>query len=650
MIDSTFHVELNGVKYTLAEDGEGAHYQWRREPLRAPTNGFVLGDTNKFNLRPDILEWSLTDWSGGEGYKVFAQETSNGYYIGYDVDPFREYGTLRLAKEVVVTTDNAAATFENSVSLVYSLDTLWGIFLDVSEADAVAGLIEWDFANDRWGSTVANGAQVADGNFGGIGAGGLIYYGEDSVELFRFHVNAASFTSFVAGNYARYGIAGPVSSQLFFATLTTASGQFGVEVREVQVTDAAPATSTLLYQDVFADSGAVGVLAEFPPKITAGSNAGYLMYNPRKGECVVIELTPTTAAGAGFGAEIFRLKGFTGEAVVALLGFVYIIGRMGDETVIAYVNPSDTTYGILGALGPDRSVASIGVGDEFQWSVATEGHEPFKAYFIHSSGQVAGDRTVVVIDGVKGAFAGTSVFNFPYGNEDQQWPGSTQLFEGNLFVALSNTTTGTVASRVFRQTDNYTDGTGVLISSINDFGLVDNKILTSISLSTDPLPTNSTVAVEYQLNQDGVWHTAGTMSVAGTKEQTFVVSTDTTTREFTNLQLRLELDNGGTLTNSPVVRSVRARATVIEGVNVWSLILNATDELGQMQNRSWDGATLITNITDSADGNAVVAFKDGYTARNPGSFREYDVVIDEYTVLADRPGEGTVQVNLREVV
>ena len=53
MIDSEFHVQLNGVKYRLAEDSEGTHYDKKLQPLRAQSAGVVQGDSGKFQLRPD---------------------------------------------------------------------------------------------------------------------------------------------------------------------------------------------------------------------------------------------------------------------------------------------------------------------------------------------------------------------------------------------------------------------------------------------------------------------------------------------------------------------------------------------------------------------------------------------------------------------
>ena len=68
MIDSVFHVELDGVAYKLAQGAEGAHHNLSGEPLRPPNAVTVQGENSQeFQARPDLLLWNWTDWSEGEG-------------------------------------------------------------------------------------------------------------------------------------------------------------------------------------------------------------------------------------------------------------------------------------------------------------------------------------------------------------------------------------------------------------------------------------------------------------------------------------------------------------------------------------------------------------------------------------------------------
>lgn len=649
MITEVFPIELNGVKYRIAEDMEQASYVLHRQPLRAPVNGFIQGEQGRFQLRPDILEWSISDWSGGEGARFFDSEESARYWVGFDVDPFTQYGALSLARKIETTLNSASATFARSVALAAAGETLYGIYRDSAESGAVKGLVEWSPTVERWETNRTNASQTGEGWLGVLGTGGLVYYSSSEAKIWRYDTTAVAFAEAVSGQETRYAMAGPVLGKYFFANLFSGSAQFGVEVREVSTTAVLPASSTSLFSDVFASSGAAGVLADHPPRMAAGPNAAYLMYNSRKNECVIVRITPTTAAGAGFGEEILRLKGFTGEAVVWLLGFLYVIGRLDEETIIISVDEFNEDFEVILNLGPRRTTPSIGAGLEFGWSVATEGHEPFRALFEHASGPNADDRSVIVIDGVKRAAAGTSVFSFDTGNGDVPFHGSTAFFQGELFIALSSNISSVTTSRVFRQLkDEYTSNTGIMETSINDFDIAEDKILLSLHLETEPLPANTSVVVKYQLNQDGTWLTAGTHDTDNSSVATFTISTGAQTRSFRDLQLRLELAST-TSTATPVVKKLAARATVVKGVRVWDLLLDATDEDAQLQDRSWNGKVLMDNIASAGDSGNVVTLKDGYRNKIQATPSEYNVVVDEYRIIQDRPGEGYVSVRLREV-
>ncbi|NIP33302.1 MAG: hypothetical protein GWN18_00095, partial [Thermoplasmata archaeon] len=45
-----------------------------------------------------------------------------------------------------------------------------------------------------------------------------------------------------------------------------------------------------------------------------------------------------------------------------------------------------------------------------------------------------------------------------------------------------------------------------------------------------------------------------------------------------------------------------------------------------------------------------VDYQDGYTSPRSGEFDQYDVFVDQYNVVLDRPGEGIAAVTLREVI
>ena len=204
-------------------------------------------------------------------------------------------------------------------------------------------------------------------------------------------------------------------------------------------------------------------------------------------------------------------------------------------------------------------------------------------------------------------------------------------FDGELFWADDIST----APRIVRfHKDEVTTGTGVMETSVIDFDITDDKVLLSLKLVTEPLPNATIVVVKYQLDQDGTWISAGTHDVDSETEIEFVISNSTTTRTFRNLQLRLELT--GTANLTPTVSSLRVFATVAKGVRFWNLILDCSDEMGELQGRAWDGEKLIDNIEMAGDSGDVVAFKDGYHSLRPNDFNAHDVIVDDYDIVMDR--------------
>ena len=80
------HVSLNGVKYLIDESADG-HYVHKIPGLFARQDvSSVIGEPTK--RRSDIkrITWSTSDWSGGEGNRVFYDDQMNVYDYGVNVD------------------------------------------------------------------------------------------------------------------------------------------------------------------------------------------------------------------------------------------------------------------------------------------------------------------------------------------------------------------------------------------------------------------------------------------------------------------------------------------------------------------------------------------------------------------------------------
>ena len=193
----------------------------------------------------------------------------------------------------------------------------------------------------------------------------------------------------------------------------------------------------------------------------------------------------------------------------------------------------------------------------------------------------------------------------------------------------------------------------MVISPVWDFGLVDEKILSSIRVNCEAVPTNWSIVVDYQLDESGSWTNAGTVA-ATAKGGTFTVTTDSTTKTFRQLRLRVSfvwLGTPGTNpTTTPILFGVEARAQVSQKLKTWTLMLELQDDEAQAQGQSFTGATKIDNIQAIAvSGGAAISFKNGMTNRDVNSYDEYDVIVDSAQISLSRPGEGYAIVRLVEV-
>lgn len=650
MITEHFPIELNGVKYRIDESMEQAGYVLHRQPLRAPVNGFIQGESGRFQMRPDILEWSASDWSGGEGYLNFDSERPNVYLVGYNIDPLTEYGTLRLSPlfEEVATTGTGNQLVIESASLVTALDNLYLVDFEQSTSDARIRL--YNPSSQTWGVPVSDSTGTTDhsGIRGAWGDATHLFFGGRTIDVVRW-----DGTTFVSPypNASVFFVLGAVGGFIYGLTHVTS----GANIHEFSAAGTPPVTSTVL--KTLSEIKQVPDLST-PARFAAiaGSNVLYLMAATGLEETVIWTITPTTAAGTGFVAELLRIPGFRGLVPMYNLGTLYIAGLQGEVPVVFTYDEVDGAFGVL-YRNPARPTGHVdtpsanvqemggGIGSEFA-----------KSFFVMIGGPTANDGSqwqIMTVDAVTGAVVGGTVLDtLPSafsstgalsGRHD------VTVFHNEVFVCLSSPhpTNAGIGETWQSRTGFYTDNTGIMESVVNDFSVSEEKVLLAIHLDTEPLPANTSVVVKYQLDQDGTWLTAGTHDTDGATEAIFAISTGSQTRSFNNLQLRLELATT-TASNTPIVRRLAARATIIKGVRVWDLLLDASDEDGQAQDRSWNGTTLMANVASAGGTGAVITFKDGYRDRNVNSFSTHNVVVDEYRILGDRPGEGHIMVRLRE--
>ncbi len=628
MIDSYHHVTLNGINYRLAEDAEGQHYNQRWRPLRLQTSAVVQGEAGKFQMRPDILQWSLTDWSGGEGLLVFHEGEGNRYHESHNVDPFDEVGKLKLAKAYEETNDEGDVALTEIGNMTKARDLLHAFDPD---NDTVR---TWDDANSRWSAETAN----AEGGFGtiwdtSIPAGDhLKAYNKERSQAALWSWNGSTFVEHCTdwGVTAGEPTIVSIGDYLYFQANTGVNAK----IIEVPKFGTPPVTSkTILDLSNQGSTANLGLLC-------SGDNALYLA-QLNADSTVMYKITPTTANGAGFAEEIMRLKGFRCTSIWYHMGVVFLGGRIGfsgdsREQVVMYVRGSEV--GVLANLRPGTASG----GDV--WG-ANEAQSFQRAYFVakYGPGDNTHEWTLFATDLISGAVAGLTVIN---AGEDV--PIESIITHGGDVFMSKDTQAGT--NRIWRTLPStYVDTSSLtarLDSSVNDFGLKDEKVLLSVRLQCEPLAAGDTIQLLYQINQDAVWTSIGTLTTDSSIGTTFVISTDSSSITFQNLQIRIVPSNTGTTSVTPVITGVDIFATVARGVTEWQLMLDLSDDQG---GEGVGGAAKISNITAASAVEKVVQFDDGYENREPNDFDGHDVIIEDFDIILSNPGEGIARVTLREV-
>lgn len=613
-----FNVELNGVKYNLAEDAEGQHYQLAGEPLRPPNAVTVQGeDRQKFQMRPDTLLWTLTDWAGGEGQQKYDFRAPNRWRELTGVRAFETPGKLKAGFYVEDTKDSGGVSD-------LAIDGLLGIGksnLYLFDYDTNAAYA-WDSANGRWGaaSTLTgptNGARrqiCGDANY--------LYWQENgTTEVWRWDgTTASTITTTLVDDSDSY--------------LAELGGYvYAVSVKEGKVWEMSKTPTTITEIDDFSDEPGSAQNSAIVPM----DGKLYVLVTDTASSRIR-EITPTTAAGTGFGAEIARLQGFKARSIWAHSGTLYVSGEYGNtQWTIMYVQP-DGTYGTLGEMRPGDSLLEI--------AAATDGASMLEHYAVLEQIDASRDEQAVVqIDAVSGGYALLAINED--GDEADGQIYSVAEFEGDIFFSTKDDAAVRRTMRARR--DQYTKASEA-ISPWHDFDLAEKKILASVVLSMEDLPADWQVRVDYALDGVDTWVNVIDNTTTNSNGETAVVSTDTSSIQFGTLSIRVRLDytGGGVPTTTPVILGVDVRAVVAQPVPVWRLLINLSDDKSGAQGHS--GARKLTNIKTAADLKQVISFKDGYQDRTPGVFVEYDVVIDKYTFDLSLPGEGVAAVVLKEIV
>jgi hypothetical protein len=623
-----FDFELNGVKYDAAEDAQGEAYTIAGEPLRPPNAQVVQGAAGNqvFQMKPDTLLWSLSDWSGGEGQQIWNLQNSSAWRTLDSVDPFVRPGTVRPGPYLELTQhDSAGGDFDLLVMLVAIDDKLFAF--DVNNPNYYT----WNTSTEVW-----DGPQAITGPAGGATC---LCHDGDKIFWLTYEDPTPTLWSMDPAGTTATQLANTVMGLGMSVAAQGDNIYIGADVHttppERTIHEVAKSGGTPVEIDRVSIKNVSTVLVPMEGKV-------YSVTSDRE-RTEIREITPTSAAGTGFGRQFALLEGFGAHGAWHHSGILYMAGQYGfaGRGQILYVEPRGT-YGSLPTVrkveAPDADF--MGGGRSVNGNARLIEH-----YFVTAKRSTADDSpSLWVADAVSGGYA-----NHAYPDADLSTYNvvrSLQVFRDEVFFAGANTAGD--AGRIFRAAEGEFMKSSAVVSPWHNFGLADEKLLASLALSVESLPADWTVYVDYAIDGASSFTTHITYTSTGGKGEKAVVSTDASTQKFHTLSIRVRMvyGGGGVPTSAPVVLGVDVYAQVVRLQKVYQLLLDLSDD----KSGPHSGARKRDNIIAAADTENVLDFKDGYRDGTPGVFDTLDVVIDSFRINNSTPGEGVAAVILKEVV
>lgn len=550
------HVKLNGVWYDLAESAEGTHYHRGMEPLRPPNASVVQGTSGTFQLRQDALLWQLTDWSGGEGQLKYNTQDPARSYVLQGVDPFSRPGNLRLGyKEQYAQDSTGAADF-----------TAANIRLAVGNSTMYAfngnDWYEWNIGSVKWGAATtlagltggpAEGATIA-------GDATYIYFrcATTPSNIVRFDGSAAVTLNNQCGTITD-GVVAEMGPHLYIMSPNVQGAVYEISKSTVNTSTA----ETALYSFDAAEQNNYGRM------LVAGDGRLYF-YTTNSYETVLHEVVPSSAAGTGYGRELARFRGFRAEGLAYQGGTLFMLGRggriaattpVGNDRQIFYIDPNGS-YGTLGSVRglvespTDHGIPQVMIGYALAGFLATEGGLTHVAFAVPPTDENQDEDDVAgglfVVDATTGGYA--AVARYPTDLTSRtNVEFDLVYFEGLYFMVDDD------AQKVIMYDTRTPSGqAGWAVSPTHDFNLSGKKILESLEVSCEPLPAGCSIDLAYSL--DGAAFVSATIATGtGTTGGKLTISTDSSTKTFRNLQLKVTLNGASNLT--PTLKSIDAYAS-----------------------------------------------------------------------------------------
>lgn len=251
------HVSIGGIELMLARDDNGRlQYDETFESLFAPTQA-IAGEIAASQIRPEKLLWSITDWSGGEGARIYHPQDPTTYNWGTNLNAtVKGQLTTRPRRYRTVSGGGSATNDMRPVGLSANWHAV------VAWEDLVMSspdVRNWVFVQDT--SPSMAGKQYADAITDGVNAAFLVTSGTgDSIPVVEADTSILTWADMNSGTNIDGPMVGCVVDGLPYVFGIRASDGELVIARSASQMDVAQAwASTVVYTTNIVPSGTWGL-------------------------------------------------------------------------------------------------------------------------------------------------------------------------------------------------------------------------------------------------------------------------------------------------------------------------------------------------------------------------------------------------------
>lgn len=638
-------VKIGDYEFVIDKSAE-THYARSWEPI-LDRNPSVVGEIGKRHLKGDRLLWSMTDWSGGEGNRLWYQDDPTVYETSDSLNgrirgqltgrPDRDVDSVTYADQrdrPTLQVADGALWLGGSQTLAYNTDgsSTWtaktsGIS-SPSIITAMAGDHEYLYYT-AWEST-ASGTRIVRRVDQASAAADVVSSGTGLAVYAGLTIMAGRLYAWTGRRLHELDI---------FQSVPLASKHR----RKVYDTGVDPATANVFGTKWWADA-------------ISTENSVVFFYS-------TAQLSNVYEYKGGVGRPLWRGPyGFTVKSAAYQNGIIFLAGHWGGSGNTGwggmYAIPLDTRRAVFvgwfrkfdnanlqmqemcGSYGPNILITAARTGRVFNYDADL-------------------DAISMVED-----FEGTDGMSFT--NNDHR-VGHMATFGNKRVLAVyrpgagaAGTTIQLVRFATDEPSDRATSPSGGLSETLEmgewDYDLpFDVKTLHGFHVTFKPLTANQRITISYAWDGDSYTDMTAITSATSGSASGRVYQAITTPPNGYRLKVKITLDTNATASvTQPILYGLTAEAEAISYQQVWDLALRIKHER-QKNARPSNRADIAEVIRDDFDtlmtNKAAVTFLDGFRySSQPNKTKSHTVTIDRVQdVIGDSPAEGTIFVRLKEV-